>query len=108
MQYFLLPDKTYREADLLEWSQQYEEMYNAGTRHVGNDQICGKRISTVWLGLDHNFIDGEPLVFETMVFDSLHSGKDIYMERYTTWDEALAGHHKAIEWVKEHYDNNTK
>jgi hypothetical protein len=24
-----------------------------------------------------------------------------YCERYSTWDEALEGHNKAIEWVKD-------
>lgn len=47
MKYFLLPDKTYREADLYEWSEQFEEMSQKGERHVGDDHICGKHVSTV-------------------------------------------------------------
>jgi hypothetical protein len=34
-----------------------------------------------------------------MVFDEPKSGTDIYMDRYTTWDEAIEGHKKAIQWV---------
>lgn len=52
----------------------------------------GEKVSTVWLGLDHSFDDGDgpPMIFETMVFDS--EGEDEYTERYSTEDEALAGH----------------
>lgn len=56
-------------------------------------------ISTVWLGIDHNFMmEGPPLIFETMVFDGNFG--DRYCERYATKDEALAGHAKAVAWVK--------
>lgn len=101
--YFLLPDKTYRPAELMEWSEQFEEMSKANTRHVGDDVVLGKHVSTVWLGLDHNFGGGEPLVFETMIFSEHEPSSDIYMERYSTWDEAVDGHQKAIEWVNKHY-----
>ena len=30
----------------------------------------GKWISTVWLGLNHQYGDGPPLIFETMAFPS--------------------------------------
>lgn len=103
MKYVLLPDKTYREADLYEWSEQFEEMSKKGERHVGDDHVCGKHVSTVWLGLDHNLHGGAPHVFETMVFDTPRGGNDIYMDRYSTWEEAEEGHQKAIEWVKKHY-----
>lgn len=99
MKYYLNEDKTYRPAELLEWAEQFENM----NRHVGNDVVCGKHVSTVWLGLDHNHFGGVPLVFETMVFSEHDGNSDIYMERYSTWDEALEGHKKAIEWVKKHY-----
>lgn len=98
--YYLNEDKTYRPATLMEWSEQFENM----DRHVGSDNVLGKRVSTVWLGLDHGFQGGEPLVFETMVFSEYNGGTDIYMDRYSTWDDAVAGHQKAIEWVKKHYE----
>lgn len=56
-------------------------------------------ISTVWLGLDHNYGDqGPPLIFETMVFESLHNwGSDVDVQRYSTEDEALKGHDELCE-----------
>ncbi len=67
--------------------------------HVGDDTVNGLRISTVFLGLCHNFNPNNnvPIVFETMVFNN---DSVIYMARYTTWDEAIAGHKRAIQWVK--------
>ena len=59
------------------------------------------RVSTVFLGLDHGFSfsamddeDYKPVVFETMIFGGDH---DQYQERYTSYDEAIAGHQRAIE-----------
>lgn len=66
-------------------------------RHVGDDSIGGIRISTVFLGLDHSFGDERPQWFETMIFGGLH---DEYCERYETWEEAEAGHKRAVEMVK--------
>ena len=63
---------------LMEWAEQLEEMTKAHTKHVADDYISGKRISTVWLGLNHQYFNGPPLIFETMVFDPEGSGHDIY------------------------------
>jgi hypothetical protein len=47
------------------------------------------RVSTVFLGLNHNYGDGPPILFETMVFGG---PMDEYMDRYYTEDEAAQGH----------------
>lgn len=54
-------------------------------------------VSTVFLGLDHGF-GGVPLLFETLVFGGACDG---LMDRYSTWDEAEAGHIAMVEQVKE-------
>lgn len=63
----------------------------------------GKWISTVWLGLDHNYMhDGPPLIFETMVFPSEGDFGELDCERYSTEQEALAGHAALVEkWSKQ-------
>lgn len=56
----------------------------------------GSEVSTVFLGLDHAHFGGPPLLFETMI----HVGEGgseggewgAFQRRYTTWDEAVAGH----------------
>lgn len=70
------------------------------SRQVADEEINGKRISTVFLGLDLQWQDDRPLhIFETMVFDE--DRRDIYMDRYSTWQEAEEGHKKAMQWVLE-------
>jgi len=57
----------------------------------------GKKIwvSTVFLGLDHNFSGyGPPILFETMIFGGPYN---TYQERYRTWDEAERGHARAVK-----------
>lgn len=48
-------------------------------------------VSTVWLGVNHNFGDGPPLIFETMVFAE-GSSLDLNMDRYATEQAAREGH----------------
>ncbi len=96
--YYLNEDHTYTPCDLITWAKQFETMDN----RVARDMINEHRVSTVWLGLNHSWHDTEkPLLFETMVFDK--SGSDIFMNRYSTWDEAAIGHAEAINWVKQRY-----
>jgi hypothetical protein len=64
-----------------------------GNRRVDQTEIGNCHVSTVFLGLDHNWdIGGPPLLFETMVF---HDGDGEESWRYSTWDEAVEGHEKA-------------
>lgn len=56
-------------------------------------------ISTVWLGLNHQYGDGPPLLFETMVFAEAGGWADQYVERYGTLAEAEAGHAETVALV---------
>ena len=53
-------------------------------------------VSTVFLDIDHSFDDGEPLLFETMIFGGENDG---YRYQYLTWDDAVKGHQFACEKV---------
>jgi hypothetical protein len=68
-----------------------------GDHHVANDLIGEVRVSTVWLGLDHNWGPGPPLIFETMVFGGT---MDEDQWRYPTEAVALAGHDQVVAMVK--------
>lgn len=60
-------------------------------------------VSTVWLGTDHSFGTGPPLIFETMVFDrttSASMANDLFMDRYSTEEQALAGHEAMVALVR--------
>lgn len=97
--YYLNEDHSYRPCSLMEWASQLDTLTKTDKKHVADEVIEGVRVSTVWLGLDHNYFGGRPLLFETMVFNA--EGSDIYCERYTTWEQAESGHNKAVEWVKD-------
>lgn len=65
-------------------------MQTADRRVRRTELSTGVVISTVFLGLDHNFLDrGPPHLFETLVFGGEHAYE---MMRYATWDEAVQGH----------------
>lgn len=68
----------------------YSHMQRCGER-VGLTWVGPYRISTVFLALDHQYGDGPPLLYETMVFEG-DGSKDLDMERYTTLEQAQAGH----------------
>jgi hypothetical protein len=55
------------------------------------------RVSTVWLGVNHAFGGGPPIIFETMVFGPENT--DEYMQRYATEAEARAGHAETVTVV---------
>lgn len=56
-----------------------------------------KIVSTIWLGLDHSFGQGEPLIFETMVFKEKGNYTEEACQRYSTLKQAQAGHRKMVE-----------
>lgn len=66
---------------------------------VGLDMVNGYRISTVFLGYNQALFGGEEQLFETMVFLG-DSWEDLCVERYATFDEAVAGHARIMELVK--------
>lgn len=98
MYYRLDEDNNTIKCDLLEWCLLYETDEGQAKRRVAFDLVDGMDISTVFLGLDHNYFGGKPILFETMIFNK--SGDDIYQRRYHTWQESEIGHEKAKEWVK--------
>jgi hypothetical protein len=84
--------------DLLEWARWFETK----ERIVSQNTICEVPriwVSTVFLGLDHNFSDeGPPVLFETMIF--IDKSVD-HCWRYATRIEALHGHAHAIDLALE-------
>ncbi len=78
-----------------EWIfQDKKESWRVGLTDCGNNVT----VSTVFLGLNHNWGDGEPLLYETMVFGGkLHNE----MERYSTVEQAREGHERMVQRVKD-------
>ena len=100
MYYKLDENKNVVSCSLEEWCDHIERRVLNYSKHVADEEIDGKRVSTIFLGLDHQWQENGPLqVFETMVFDGSHH--DIYCDRYSTYQEAEEGHKKAVQWVKD-------
>jgi len=89
--------------DLLEWSKLFEDVKY---RRVAETTLPdGTWVSTVWIGIDHQFGDGTPLIFETMVFPSKEELNERNVDRHTTETEALAGHHLMVKnWARASLD----
>jgi len=81
---------------LTDWAIWFE---TAAERVVAKDSIGDSTVSTVFLGLDHNYYhDGSPILWETMVF----GGKlDEEQDRCSgSREQALAMHKAMVERVK--------
>ena len=98
MNYYILEGTTpIRCEDLQAWGRWLNE--NQDKKRVAKDDIGAYWVSTVFLGLDHSFGDGPPVLFETMVFPH-DSFSEEYCERCSTWEEALIQHQAGIEFAK--------
>jgi hypothetical protein len=81
--------------DLMKWAHWFE----TADRRVAETIVDGKRVSTVFIGLDHQFGDGDPLIFETMIFGDDNDGE--YQTRCATWEEAEEMHRVAVASLTE-------
>ena len=90
--YYVLEGHETKKVDHMTWAKMFEEK----DRHVAEEMIGDVRISTVFLGLDHAFGSGPPLLFETMVFGG---SLDQEQDRYSTWAEAEVGHKDMVNRV---------
>ena len=76
--------------DFLAWAE-WMETADRTVKVSTQDDVS---VSTVFLGLDHNFSGkGPPILFETMVFVA---GEGHDQRRYATWEEAERGHDEMV------------
>ena len=76
----------------LAWAEDHKVAANRVVRQTPT--LYGEVVSTVWLGLDHGFLLGRPLIFETMIMT--RTSFRGYQRRYSTEEEALAGHERTV------------
>ena len=57
----------------------------------------GVTVSTVFISLNHNYGAGPPLLFETAI---IRSGDFDIVARYSTWNEAEAGHAATVATIQ--------
>lgn len=79
---------------IVEYGKQIEE--NPERKAVKQERIDDIFISTMLLGLDHAWNSDIPVLWETMIFGGEH---DQYMDRYTSYEDALEGHQQALKLI---------
>jgi len=79
--------------ELMVWANWFENADKIVKQETLKNKLW---VSTVFLGINHNFGNGKPLWFETMVFPKNGYG-ELDMDRYTTWEEAEKGHKKMVK-----------
>ena len=88
-------DGTVCEGGVMEWAKKFDYR---DSRVIGKTDVGDMRVSTVFLGLDHNYNnEGPPLIFETMIFGGL---LDQETWHYSTKEEAEVGHEAAVAIAK--------
>lgn len=98
MNYYLLKGKTPR---LVKDSKEWAKWYKKHSQQIDACVVGNYSITTVFIGIDHNFFGkGPPLLFETMVFECKRAAINNFTRRYSTWDEAQAGHDEIVKELK--------
>lgn len=97
-EHYVLVGNEPRAVDLDTWLAWTAGLSFDAHRVALDEPAPGIEVSTVFLfGINHRYDDGPPLLFETIIFGGEH---DEYQERYPTWDEAVAGHARAVAMVR--------
>lgn len=72
--------------------------FDCGIRRIGLDGFGLTTVSTVFLGLDHAWAGGPPVLWETCVFQA-PDGHD-HVRRYTSRAEAEEGHKEVLKEIR--------
>lgn len=92
--YYILDGREGKKVDFLTWAR----WFGMADRQVVRTEIGKAVVSTVFLGINHRFLDnGPPLLFETMVFGGPFHEE---MTRCSTWDEAVKMHEAMCQRIQ--------
>lgn len=104
--YVMDDDGLVQPASLDEWARFTSAL---GGRRIDSTEVGDFEVSTVFLGIDHQFGDGPPLLFETMIFAKVvDSPLDQRCWRWSTRDQAVAGHARVVEALRAGRDPETE
>lgn len=96
LKHYILAGKVPVHVDWMTWARWFENIEN---RRIAVTEIdTNIEVSTVFLGLDHNFFgNAAPLLFETMILGGSHANDQW---RCAFYNQALKQHAKAVEIAK--------
>jgi hypothetical protein len=83
--------------DVMEWARWFEK----ADRVVARSVVGIYTVSTVFLGTDHRWDGGPPILWETMIFTSEPNELDEFQERYTSHEDALSTHKIIVQGLPE-------
>lgn len=87
------------EPDIMKWANWFEK----GRKKVARTNIGRGYVSTVFLGLDHSFTGGDPILWETMIFGHNHFGLEFGQFRCSgSREQAVAMHRSAVREARLH------
>ncbi len=91
--YILKDKKPVLATDFIEYALWMDDDKN---RIVEKTEIGNILVSTVFLGIDHSWGGGSPVLFETMIFGGEY---DEHQQRYCSWEAAEKGHNLMCNMV---------
>jgi len=86
-------------ASIVAWGKWFEDI---DSRRVCLTDIASCMVSTVFLGVDHGFGDGPPILWESMVFEDGSALED-YTNRYTSKEDAVKGHNEIVSRLEREF-----
>ena len=93
--------------DFMKWAMLFEHSNRTVKQ---NRTLYGERLSTVYLGMDHSFFDGPPLIFETMLFAPRDREEQReYLRSFANQEmtpEKKAAYEKMEAYIDEHYPHD--
>jgi len=94
--YYILDDKNKPvEVDIEEYSKWISEA--PCRKIIGRTRLEDSLISTVFMGLDHSYGDGQKhVLWETMIFGGKY---DEYQERYCSHEKAIRNHEYIVRKI---------
>jgi hypothetical protein len=99
--HYILDGTTVLRVSFLTWARWMEQ--DPDQRIIKQEDVGDYWVSTVFLGIDHSWGDGPPILFETMVFRRKPGGIDLggeWQDRCSTYAEAEAMHKLACDGVR--------
>jgi hypothetical protein len=84
------------EPDLFKWAK----WFSTADRNVAKANVGDAHISTIFLGLNHQWFRGPPLLWETMIFWPTRDDLNNECWRYASRADALVGHDAACALVR--------
>lgn len=96
VKYYILKDRKPTPCTMMQWAR----WFGGKDRVVAKSTVCGFRVSTIFLGLEHCGGIWETMVFKGPVIDAVDAG-GLDMDRcFGTWEQAEEMHRRMCERIE--------